>query len=72
MSKMLSFAVEAASALPEDLQDEIGRAILDHVRKLETLKTEIQAGLDSLERGEGRELTPELWNKLKAEALRRA
>ncbi len=72
MSKMLSFAVEAASALPESLQDEIGRTVLDHVRKLQELRSEIQAGLNSLEKSGGRELTPQVWNELKAEAIRRA
>lgn len=72
MSKMLSFAVEAANDLPENLQDEIGRTVLEHVRKLQELRSEIQAGLNSLENGGGRELTPALWNQLKAEAIRRA
>jgi hypothetical protein len=56
MSKMLEEAMAEISALPEEDQEEIGRGLLSHVEKLRRLRIEIDKGIRSLERGEGRPL----------------
>lgn len=72
MNKMLSFALEAAGELPEEMQDEIGRALLEHVRNLQQLKAEVDAGIVSLQQGRGRQLAGAVWREMKAEAVRQA
>jgi antitoxin ParD1/3/4 len=47
------------------LNDALG---LLHERKLATLRAKIQSGLDQIERGEGIELTPEVWDEIEREA----
>jgi hypothetical protein len=59
MSKMLEEAMAEISALPEEDQEEIGRGLLSHVEKLRRLRIEIDKGIRSLERGEGRPLDME-------------
>jgi hypothetical protein len=47
------------TALPEADQEEIGRGLLSHVEKLRRLRKDIDKGIRSLERGEGRPLDME-------------
>ena len=68
MTKVLSRAIDEASQLPPSDQDEIGRRMLDYVRKLKSLRDDVDAGLASLDRGEGRSVD---LPTLKAEARRR-
>ncbi|MGV8839449.1 MAG: hypothetical protein ACWA6X_03990 [Bauldia sp.] len=56
MGDLFRQAVSEVSALPEEAQDAIGRQLLDYVEKIRSLRRDIQEGLDSLERGEGRPL----------------
>jgi hypothetical protein len=56
MGDVFRKAVSEVSALPDEAQDEIGRQLLDYVEKLRLLRRDIQEGLDSLDRGEGRPL----------------
>lgn len=68
MTKLLTEAVEAAAALPEGMQNEIGGTILDHVQKLHKLQREVGLGLNSLERTGGRDLSATVWREMKAKA----
>ncbi len=72
MTKILTEALEAAHNLPDGLQDEIGRTILDHVQRLVALQEEIGRGIAGLAEGGGRELNDALWKEMKEEAKRRA
>ena len=56
MVKTLEKAIAEVSRLPDSDQEEIGRQILSHVEKLKWLRTEIDKGIKSLDRGEGQEL----------------
>ena len=47
------------ATLPEESQRKIGEELLAHVKKVQHLRSELQKGIDSLERGEGRELNIE-------------
>jgi hypothetical protein len=59
MSKMLEEAMSEITTLSEADQEEIGRGLLSHVEKLRQLRIEIDKGIRSLERGEGRPLDME-------------
>ena len=65
MTRTLEKAVAEAANLPEAAQEQIGRDLLAHVRKLRRLRADINKGLRSLDAGKGRELDIE-------EVLRRA
>lgn len=56
MTRLLQKALAEASALPEADQDKIARDLLDHLERLSTLRPELQRGVDSIDRGEGRSL----------------
>jgi Arc/MetJ-type ribon-helix-helix transcriptional regulator len=56
MSKLLQEAISEITNLPEADQEEIGRRLLSHIEKLRRLRAEIEKGIRSLDRGEGREL----------------
>jgi hypothetical protein len=56
MNKLLEKALSEAASLPEADQDRIARGLLDHVKRLRALRADLQRGLDSLNRGEGRSL----------------
>lgn len=56
MTKLLQEAISEAEALPETAQDRIGRELLAHMKKLRTLRTDVQRGIDSLDAGAGRAL----------------
>ena len=53
MTNALEAAVEALEQLPEADQENIGRQVLQHVEKLRLLRTDIEAGIRSLEAGKG-------------------
>lgn len=56
MVKTLQKAIAELAALPVADQEEIGRKLLSHVEKLNRLRADIDAGLRSLDAGEGRPL----------------
>jgi hypothetical protein len=56
MTKPLKEAVAVVEQLPEADQENIGRQMLTHVQKLQALRADIDAGIRSLDAGEGREL----------------
>jgi hypothetical protein len=56
MVKVLEEAVAKITALPETDQEQIGRELLEHVEKLQALRADLQAGIDSLNAGRGQEL----------------
>ncbi|RAI43361.1 hypothetical protein CH341_14805 [Rhodoplanes roseus] len=56
MVKALEQAVAALSRLPEAEQERIAGELLSHLEKVTSLRADIEAGLRSLDAGEGREL----------------
>jgi hypothetical protein len=56
MTKLLQEAIDKVSALPEATQQSIAEDLIAHVESVEHLRTELQKGIISLDRGEGREL----------------
>ena len=53
MVRTLEQAITQLSRLPEADQEEIGRKLLSHVEKLNSLRTDIDKGLRSLDAGDG-------------------
>lgn len=53
MVRTLEQAIAQLSRLPEVDQEEIGRKLLSHVEKLNSLRTDVDKGLRSLDAGEG-------------------
>ena len=47
------------ATLPAAAQEKIGEELLLHVEKVERLRAELEKGVQSLDRGEGRELDTE-------------
>ena len=56
MIKVLKEALDQVTTLPEADQEQIGRELLEHVLKIRALRANLQAGIDSLDRGRGQEL----------------
>jgi hypothetical protein len=56
MVKELKEALDEVAALPQADQERIGRELLEYALKLRALRADLQSGIDSLDRGEGREL----------------
>jgi hypothetical protein len=56
MVKTLELAIAEVSNLPDADQEQIGRQLLSHIEKLRRLRADIDAGLRSLDAGEGKEL----------------
>jgi len=56
MTKLLEEAVAEVSKLPDATQQSIAEDLIAHVKSVEHLRTELQKGIDSLDRGEGQEL----------------
>ncbi len=54
MTNALKVVVDELKQLPEADQVEIGRHVLDHVAKLRALRADIDAGIRSLNAGQGR------------------
>jgi Arc/MetJ-type ribon-helix-helix transcriptional regulator len=59
MVTTLKKAIAELATLPDSDQEEIGRKLLSHVEKLQKLRTDIDAGLHSLDAGEGKPLDVE-------------
>jgi hypothetical protein len=59
VTKVLEEAIVEVAALPSADQEKIGREIIAYVEKLRALRTDLDLGIQSLDRGEGRELTLE-------------
>jgi hypothetical protein len=60
MTKLLEEAIAKVSKLPEATQQSIAEDLIAHVTSVERLRGELQKGIDSLDRGEGRDLDIEL------------
>ena len=56
MIKVLEEAMAKVTALPDADQEQIGRELLEHVERLRALRADLQAGIDSLDAGRGKEL----------------
>jgi hypothetical protein len=56
MINVLKEALDQVGTLPEADQEQIGRELLEHVLKIRALRADLQAGVDSLDRGRGQEL----------------
>jgi hypothetical protein len=56
MIKVLKEALDQVAALPEADQEQIGRELLKHALKIRALRADLQAGVDSLDRGQRQEL----------------
>jgi len=56
MTKALKEALVEVEKLPAPDQENIGRQMLHHVEKLHALRSDIDAGIRSLDAGDGREL----------------
>jgi hypothetical protein len=59
MVRTLEQAIAQISRLPDADQEQIGRKLLAHVEKLNALRTEIDKGIQSLDKGKGRVLDME-------------
>ena len=64
MTEILKEALEEVSMLPEKDQENIGRGLLSHIEKLQKLRIEIDAGLNS---GEAKEFDIEAFIQKKAQ-----
>jgi hypothetical protein len=53
MTRELETAIERIKALPESEQAQLGDRLNGYLNKLDDLRTAVQLGIDSLERGEG-------------------
>ena len=56
MTKSLDLAMQKASALPKEAQEQIGREVLLRVQSLAHLRERIAEGIEQLDAGEGKEL----------------
>jgi hypothetical protein len=56
MTNALKEAIAKVATLPEAAQQKIGRELLLHIEKVRRLRSELEKGTRSLDRGEGREL----------------
>ena len=59
MTRTLEKAFAEAANLPEAAQEQIGRDLLAHIRKLRRLRADLEKGMRSLDAGKGRELDVE-------------
>jgi hypothetical protein len=63
MTKTLEKAMAVVADLPKADQDQIGRKLLAHVRKLRKLRADLEKGIRSLDAGKGRPLDIEKFLK---------
>ena len=56
MVKILEIALSKAAALPEAAQEQLGRELLDRIESLESLRSQIEAGVAELDAGLGEQL----------------
>jgi hypothetical protein len=54
--KMLNEAIDQVAALPESDQEQIAWEVLEHALKIRALRADLQAGIASLDVGQGKEL----------------
>ena len=54
MVKALEQAIAQVAELPDSDQEQIGRKLLSHVEKLRALRRDVDAGIRSLDQGQGR------------------
>ena len=54
MVKALEQAIAQVAELPDSDQEQIGRKLLSHVEKLRALRRDVDAGIRSLDAGQGR------------------
>jgi hypothetical protein len=54
MTKLLETAIAELATLSDADQETIGRELLAHVEKLRALRADLQAGIRSLDAGEGK------------------
>jgi hypothetical protein len=59
MVRTLEQAIAQISRLPDADQEQIGRKLLTHVEKLRAIRTEMDKGIQSLDKGVGRALDME-------------
>ena len=59
MVRTLEQAITQISRLPDADQEKIGRKLLSHIEKLNSLRGEIDKGISSLDAGKGRPLNIE-------------
>jgi hypothetical protein len=57
--KTLGLALQKAAALPEPVQEQLGREILDRIEALTELHAQLEIGLRELDAGLGREIDVE-------------
>jgi hypothetical protein len=55
MVKTLEQAIAEVEHLPAEDQEQIGRTLLSHIKKLRALRVEIDKGIRSLDAGQGRD-----------------
>jgi hypothetical protein len=63
MTKTLEKALAVVADLPKADQDQIGRKLLAHVRKLQKLRADLDKGIRSLDAGKGQPLDIEAFLK---------
>jgi hypothetical protein len=56
MVKTLERAIAEIEALPAAAQEKIGQQLLAHIEQLRSLRSDLSAGLQSLDAGAGKEL----------------
>jgi len=56
MVKTLELAISRASELPEAVQEQLGRELLEHLDALAELRAEIKIGVRELDAGQGEPL----------------
>lgn len=56
MTRLLEEAMAKAATLPPAAQEKIGEELLLHIQSVDDLRAELDKGIRSLDRGEGREL----------------
>ena len=56
MVKTLEIAIRRISSLPEAVQEQIGREILERIETLSQLRAEIEIGIQELDAGMGEKL----------------
>jgi uncharacterized membrane protein YccC len=56
MTKLLEEAIQRISELPEPAQQSIAEDLIAHVESVEHLRTELQKGINSLDKSQGQEI----------------
>ena len=56
MTKALQLAMAKAAALPEAVQEQLGRELIERIEVLAQLRAEVEVGIQQLDAGMGEEL----------------